>query len=29
MMIANIKEDTALIRASEEANAHGFVTELS
>jgi ABC-type multidrug transport system fused ATPase/permease subunit len=24
----NIKDDTALIRASEEANAHGFVTDL-
>ncbi len=23
----NIKDDTALVRASEEANAHGFVTD--
>jgi ATP-binding cassette subfamily B (MDR/TAP) protein 1 len=24
----NVKDDTAIIRAAEEANAHGFVTDL-
>jgi ABC-type multidrug transport system fused ATPase/permease subunit len=25
----NNKDDTAIVRAAEEANAHGFITDLS